>query len=526
MMKIVSIITLFIFSFSAPLPLQVMADSNPIVEYFVIFYPSISPNGDGVKDTSPVKLRITTPCNYISLTLEDTLLTTVFDTLFAASNPDTGEYSFEWTGLDSTASLLPEGAYLLHLYSTNDTSSWNDYREVYVDITAPGVRIDRIEPGIYLPGIPGKEERVLIYYTLTDIGDGDSLTASISWPDETVEILEPEWEGPGSYSISWSGDVTLPDGYYSVYFRMDDEAGNGSSDEAFFEVDNAGPAIAFIDSVAHYANHTPDVMEGTCFDRNGVKDIALTWNNSSTFPPDSTLAVGDTIHWFFNIGDSVRADGEYIEGQYKLEVSCSDSFDHDSKKVMSFYIDTTPPPPPHLNPPPPRVNERELMIIGVSDENEADSVFIYHTNGVDTVLIKKKLMLDEFSATLDLFDGDNTVWALAKDMAGNFSTPSNSINVEYRVTDETTFPEVFRSPGYFKIYSTRQIQAVEIRIFTINGELVRKLYGHGPAEKVSVYWNLLNEDGVEVNNGPYLVVITTEYQGSRKVEKKIIAVVR
>ena len=155
-----------------------------------------------------------------------------------------------------------------------------------------------------------------------------------------------------------------------------------------------------------------------------------------------------------------------------------------------------------------------------------DSIYIYHTNGTDTVLTKKKLMLDEFSVTLDLFDGNNTVWGFSKDMAGNFSTASNSINVEYRVTDETTFPEVFRSPGYFKIYSTKQIKSVEIRIFTINGKLVRKIHGYGPAETVSLYWDLLNEDGEEVNNGPYLVVIKTEYQGSRRVDKKLIAVVR
>jgi len=508
------------------LPVNGHGEPDPIVDYFVIFYPSISPNGDGVKDYSPVKLHISSQCNYLALTLEDTLLTTVFDTLFSKSEPDTGEYTFNWTGLDSTAALLPDGKYVLHLYTENDTSSWNEYKEVVVDTTRPVVTIDRIEPGIFLPGIPGKEDRIIIYYTLTNIGPGDSTTASITRPDETVEMMDLHEEVSGDHSIEWSGDESIPDGYYTVSFRVDDEAGNSSSDNGFFEVDNAGPAIVFVDSLPYYTNNTPQVIEGTCFDRNGVEGLELSWNNSPPVAPDSTFEVGDTLHWLFNVEDSVKSQGVYVEGQYKLSVSCSDSFGHSTTKVMTFYIDTTPPAPPYLRPVPARVNDRELVIVGEADKSEADSVLIRYTDEVDTVLIKKRLLLDEFSATLDLFDGNNTVWAFAKDKAGNSSSISNVINVEYRVVDELVFPEVFRSADYFRIYSTKEIQSVQVKIFTINGRLVRTLSKYGPASKFEIMWDLLNEDGSEVNNGPYLAVITIEYPGSRRVEKKLIAVVR
>jgi len=281
---------------------------------------------------------------------------------------------------------------------------------------------------------------------------------------------------------------------------VDDEAGNSSSDNGFFEVDNAGPAIVFVDSLPYYTNNTPQVIEGTCFDRNGVEGLELSWNNSPPVAPDSTFEVGDTLHWLFNVEDSVKSQGVYVEGQYKLSVSCSDSFGHSTTKVMTFYIDTTPPAPPYLRPVPARVNDRELVIVGD--------------------------LLDEFSATLDLFDGNNTVWAFAKDKAGNSSSISNVINVEYRVVDELVFPEVFRSADYFRIYSTKEIQSVQVKIFTINGRLVRTLSKYGPASKFEIMWDLLNEDGSEVNNGPYLAVITIEYPGSRRVEKKLIAVVR
>jgi len=501
-------------------------ESNQIIDYFIIYYPSISPNGDGIKDSTPIKLHIPSPCNTVAVTVEDTLLTTVFDTLFSTSAPDTGEYTFSWDGTDSSGTLLPEDRYIIHLHAENDTTTTDEYREMVVDTTSPSVTLERIEPGIYLPGIEGKEERVIFYYSLSNIGSGDSITITLKYPDLTEEVLLIDRKTSGNYTLEWSGDETLADGYYTITIRADDEAGNYGNDSGQFEVDTKAPDISITTELPERTNNPPDNICGWCSDRNGIEGPTFTWKKIYQIQPDTIYAENDTLFWRVDIEDSVLSGGIPIEGAYELSVSCSDTFGHLSEESISFHIDITPPPPPSLYSLPARVIDKEIDVTGISDKEQADYISLFHLVGNDTSIATKKLVVSEFTFLVELIEGENTFWAIAEDEAGNVSAPSNTLRVEYRVSNELRVPEVFREANYFRVYSQSQINSVTVEIFTVNGEHVRKLSSTGASPRIDILWDLKNDDGEPVNNGPYLVVFRIEYPGRTSIEKRLIAVVR
>jgi len=501
-------------------------ESNPIIDYFIIYYPSISPNGDGIKDSTPIKVHIPSPCNTVAVTVEDTLLTTVFDTLFSISTPDTGEYTFSWDGTDSSGTLLPEDRYIIHLHAENDTTTTDEYREMVVDTTCPSITLERIEPGIYLPGMEGKEERVIFYYSLSNIGPGDSITITMKYPDLTEEVLLIDRKTSGNHAMEWSGDETLADGYYTITIRADDEAGNYGQDSGQFEVDTKAPDISFTTEVPERTNNPPKTICGWCYDRNGIDGPTFTWKNIYQIQPDTIYSENDTLFWRVDIEDSVLSGGIPIEGAYELGVSCADTFGHSSEESISFHIDITAPPPPTLYSLPARVIDKEIDISGISDKDRADYISLYHIVGNDTSIATKKLVVSEFTFSVELTEGDNTFWAIAEDEAGNMSTPSNTVRVEYRISNELRVPEVFREVDYFRVYSQSQINSVTVEIFTVNGEHVRKLSSNGPSQRIDIPWDLKNDDGKPVNNGPYLVIFRIEYSGRTSIEKRLIAVVR
>ena len=497
-----------------------------LIEYFIIFYPSISPNGDGVQDSSLVKIRPAKSCNSFSLTLEDTLSGSTIDTILSLANPDTIEYKDVWDGKDSLGAMLPEGCYKLHLHASSDSTTENFYSFVFVDTTTPTVHLDSIEPGIYTPGVPGTPEKIKLYYTNSGFSAKDSLRADVIDADGNAEEVPVAGKVDGHYSVEWSTSENAPDGFYTVSFVASDNAGNKSISNGTFEVDTAPPAIAFIDSIPTSTNHPAELVKGSCFDRNGVKDLILVWCNADTIPPDTTYMSGDTLIWTLNIADSIKANGSYIEKQYSLKVLCNDTFGHENTKAFTFTIDITPPPAPVLHPIPSSSLESEITISGSVDESEADSIVVYYTSGVDTVSISIPLLAESFSATVELSEETTTIWAVAKDKAGNVSAPSNFFTVKYSKEDAYSFPEVFRGADHFVIYTKEQAQSVEIEIFSIDGRLVRRMQDSRPATKFDLRWNLRNDDGEPVKNGPYLVVFKTSFGSSRRVDKKLIAVVR
>ena len=496
-----------------------------IVDHIAIDYPSISPNGDGVRDSSAVIVALQEPALRLVVTLEDTLSAAVVDTLLDIGNPAAQSYETVWNGTDSLGAPLPEGGYRLRFLVTGGATPEEYTRTVIVDVTRPLITLDRIEPGVYTPDIGGASDEVLIYFYLADLAEPDSVEITITDPLGLETTVPHGAMANGLQSVPWAGGEEAADGFHRLSLRAFDEAGNGSADTTgSINVDTKGPDLSFIDPLDGTVREVPLTQEGYCWDRNGVEEPTLVWNGGDPFPPHSTFWQGDTLFWSFDLRDSVLVGGVYVERSCTLQVLCSDLPGREAEESMAFTIDLTAPSPPVLNPPVSPVRTPDYDVVGTSPDGA--SVTVFRAAGTDTASYQEALLLEIFSVPVVLHLGENEIWAVVEDEAGNPSDPSGSILVVYDDAAGIYYPEAFRGPDSFEIMTETEALGVEIAIFTLTGEEVVILTEQGPATRFDVGWSLLNGDGEEVRNGPYLVVITVEYASGKRTEKNFIAVVR
>jgi hypothetical protein len=248
---------------------------------------------------------------------------------------------------------------------------------------------------------------------------------------------------------------------------------------------------------------------------------------SARFSPDSTWADADTIYWRFDTPDTVNGDAGYVEGGYILKSFARDPFNNQSDEQLSFKVDRTAPSPPLIADPPERMIHNELDIY-IDFDGDSDSLLVFRQAGasIDSTwfITAGSSPNDPFGITL--LEGLNEIWAIARDDAGNTSEPSNTVSTTLDPATGISYPEVFRGPDSFQIVTEGTASSVTIEIYDITGGSIRKITEHGPGTSFDIPWDLTNDDGETVRNGPCLVVITIEQAGGRTVDKAFIAVVR
>ena len=127
---------------------------------------------------------------------------------------------------------------------------------------------------------------------------------------------------------------------------------------------------------------------------------------------------------------------------------------------------------------------------------------------------------------MTLAEGLNEIWAVSNDRAGNVGPASNTVSTVLDPSTGISYPEVFREPGSFQIVSAGTASSVTLEIYDLRGERIRRIVSPGPAVSFDIPWDLTNDAGEEVRNGPCLVVIVIETAGGSLVDKAFIAVVR
>jgi hypothetical protein len=503
------------------------APQGPLVDYFVVQYPSISPNGDGIRDSSIVRVGLAGACSTLLLTLEDASGVPL-DTLLAAADVPPGAAAAVWRGRDAGGSALPEGAYRLRLAVTRGSLFEEHERAAVVDLTAPLARVERIEPGIYAPGVPGTADTVLIYCSVARYGPGDTLAMTILNPANGAERRSISISGDGLYRAAWGAPPTAADGIYRIALVAADEGGNASADTAAFDVDTKGPDQAFIEPPPTYTNVPPSVIRGRAYDRNGVRGLELVWRGGAPFPPDSVYMARDTLFWRFDVADSLLAGGSYREGRYVLAASCSDMFagsKHRTRIETTFDLDFTAPTAPALDRPISPAREPSVFVRGTTEWPGTKYVYVSRTAATDTT-IRYEPAGAEFAVAMPLRRGTNVIRAIAEDRALNASAPSNAVTVVYEPANTVAWPEAFRGPDAFRVYSAEPALQVTVDIYTVSGSRVASLRENGPAQSFVIEWDLRNDDGEEVRNGPYLAVIAVRYESRTATYKEFVAVVR
>ncbi len=499
----------------------------------IINFPSISPNGDGIKDDLSASMILAGPVDSLVLTIEDNAGTEVFDTLFFLSPCPEGEYSAAWYGTDSLGTQLGEGEYAMKLYESTASVSEILVRTVKIDVTAPQIEIDRIEPGSFSPGYPDSSADVSVYYAVTGFETGCGLTITITDPDEESDYYLLEVTADGDYFYTFKPTDDWTDGLYTIDLMITDEAGNSGTSSGALYIDTEGPVISFLTDIPSDTVAVPPSITGFCHDISGTQDtIDMSWGQyddednyveSAFFLPDSTWPRADTLYWRFDLPDSLTGVTSYDEGSYTLKVVAEDNYGHRKQKSKTFTLDRTAPVAPVINNNSGRVvlPELELDIIYDDDDTEFFSIFKAFEGDTTENHIPKQL-----PPTVDLEQGTSSIWVTAEDKAGNISDISNVITVDYDISYLVEVPEVFRGPDNFRIVTIEPARQIVVEIYDLGGEEVRTLYGVGPDTVFNIGWDLLNNDGDTVNNGPFLVVMTIDYGTRRSVEKNFIAVVR
>ena len=495
----------------------------------LIDFPSISPDGDGVKDSMTVTIELGAALDTLMLTVEDKSSPAVYDTLLFEVPSEAGEKTASWDGTDAASALLPEGSYDLRLYEAGGTST---LRTVIIDTTAAVVTLDRIEPGVYSPGRPDTSAAVTVYFDISGWGEGTAASLTVTGPESFVSTSQVEVAGDGSWSARWKS-ASAPSGGYAAEVSTLDEAGNSSSDSGNFMVDSDGPGIELITQVPSNTREVPAELAGAAWDMSGAPGVELSWtgpgeDESGRFAPDSSRTDADTLYFVFETPDTVSGEVSYVEGGYTLKVFAVDAFGRQSTGQLQFALDRTPPEPPVIAPLPPRVIY-EVLEVDLSWGEGVDSVFVYRAHEGDTTRVGRSA--EAVGAgdrpTVVLGEGENSIFASAVDRAGNSSGYSSARDVFLDVSAGTSYPEAFRGPGIFQVVLASEAASVRVEIFDMRGERVRRLHGGGPGRTFEIVWDLLDDDGDQVRNGAYFAVILVDREGGEAVlEKSFVAVVR
>ena len=496
-----------------------------------ISYPSISPNGDGVQDQMSIVITLSGAVDSLVVTIEDSVTRNAYDTLLAVAPAAAGDYATVWDGTDDGGSTLPEGEYLLHCFESTGGIPESLLRTVVIDTTAPQVAIDRIEPGVYAPGWPDETAAVTVYFTVAGWETGASARMTVVDPDEIETVTPLAVDGDGQWTGVWQ-DADAASGVHTATVTVQDEAGNSDHDAGPFLVDADGPVTAFVTAIPSNTREVPREIVGKSHDLAGIASLQLSWTGtdnaeSDRFDPDSTWLAADTLYFRFDTPDTVNGETSYVEGSYILKAIARDPFENQSSKQLSFRLDRTAPAPPVIAPPPARVIEAELEL-SVTWSSGSDTLVLYRLHGGETVTsrIPTTIIGPSNPPTVMLGEGENAIWAVASDKAGNTSGVSGTVTTVYDPSTRMTYPEAFRGPDRFQIVTDRTVSSVEVTMYDMRGERVRRLSAAGPGTRFDLEWDLRTDDGEDVRNGAYLAVIEIDFGSSRTVEKGFIAVVR
>jgi flagellar hook assembly protein FlgD len=193
---------------------------------------SVSPNGDGVADSTTIRYTLGAP---------GTVTATVLDadgvalaTLFSEAKP-VGAQSFRWL-----ADALPDGN-----YSVLISAKTLDGREVAASIP---VSVNRTLsfvsalPAILSPNADGRSDSVRGSFTLA--ADAD-VTVTVRSGAVLAATLLAARLGPGAHAVDWDGTVAgaaVPDGVYRMVVEATTPLGTASQ-AASLTVDTVAPAL-------------------------------------------------------------------------------------------------------------------------------------------------------------------------------------------------------------------------------------------------------------------------------------------
>lgn len=475
-----------------------------------------SPNGDGVNDTTVVSFTTSSEAKSVRLYID--VVDASEDTVAVLADGeefDTGETEFLWDGLMTGGSPAPEGVYEFVIVAADDHYTTPPSSiSAGLDVTPPHFTTN-IHPNPYTPDIPLADSVLAIEMSVTSAEGGDLIAATISTrePPETLctYSLAP---ADSTYLCEWNGREGA-DGLYDVYVRSSDPAGNFM--EAHYEVDLdvEAPAISIESPAESFLDYIPTTYWVTATDRNGVDSLKVRFYAGSDYMvPEGYPQAECCYDW----PESLR-----IEDEFLLECLALDGQGHWGSNFRSVLVDTTLPERPVIEALPEKVGAPSLTVDGTGTAEDSVKVYL---NGE----MKKRAKISEagsWSVTLTLALGVNTVYAVSSDLAGNVSSPSETVQVEYTEATGIKVPEEFTGDSAIEINLAREAGRIVIRVLSLEGSHITTITRDSPGLYNEIEWDLADAGGKQVKNGVYVFVIEVIYaDGGSEIEKKAVIVSR
>lgn len=568
-----------VFSSALPLLLLGIAVALPAAPVFVTgpFYTrAFSPNGDGVRDTCVINFLASGTSDSLDLIqlgiYAETAVPPHPDSLRAAPPPRSlvtqglrTQAGYIWSGRagddSETQPLLPDGFYYLHILLREGADSLWLATPIQLELNTAGPDLAALalEPSPYFTPLQDGADSVLqLLFSSADFDTlTDSATASVlramedgSWLEVTELERDPGYatiaDGLGRFRLLWDGrdsEAAIVDGSYRLQLTLGDDAGNpavgGSAD---CNLDARAPSISLVDlggpvdggqTFALHPDSLPDSLVVQVSDRNGVLtcsgalDSTVVYDQAGRLLPQSSPG---THFYAFDLPASWGAPGDPL-GSHHFYIDAVDLPGNRKAELgspfnLTLILDGEAPPVPTLDP----VASEQIQPL-VTLRGHCDEIAIAIELAEDGLRAGSAVtdINGRFTLPVLLSPGSHVWTATAVDEAGNRSAPSAGLTLRYTPGPALRIPGRLRSGTgeTIQINTRAPATAVILRVYSLDGELLRRLDAEGGPEQFSLRWDLRDAGGRAVMDGLCVLNLEIVYaSGEREHERKVVAIVR
>jgi len=337
-----------------------------------------------------------------------------------------------------------------------------------------------------------------------------SATATVTGPSATVSQIDIKYGEEVLYDLSSSTDSDDPTVFAKgkideIYLRLDLHGG--------FELSETSSSVALfkgVDDSAEEVSGSQEINEGTGW-------AELIFHLDPVFNPALDRHSRDDTYW--------------VDASAVSTTGSSNDFD------FYFVYDTTSPEVPDFGIASFNSATGTVSVSGTteSDASDPQGVEIF-LNGQSQGTVTAYATGDFSKDNLSLVTGDNFITVQSTDRAGNKSTLSGSLHLEYN--PQSLLSLVVRSSHVVRsgsatipvrvIYSVTEPAEVAILVYNLHGEIVKEWSEWvSPGEEPEWSWFGENMYGEMVNNGVYILKVTARDGGGRTDnETKLLGVLR
>ncbi|MBA7643186.1 hypothetical protein ES703_50905 [subsurface metagenome] len=337
-----------------------------------------------------------------------------------------------------------------------------------------------------------------------------SATASVAGPSATVSQIYIEYGGEVLYDLALSTDSDNPTVFAKgkideIYLRLDLHSG--------FELSETSTSIVLFKGVGDSAEE----VSGSQEINQGTGWAELIFHLDPVFNPNVDHHSRDDLYWVD--ASAVGTGGSTNDFDFYF------IYDTISPEVPDFGVSS-------FNSSTGRINLSGSTRADASDPQEVEIFLNGESQGTVTADGAGSFSKDNIS----LAAGDNFITVQSSDKAGNKSSLSGSLHLNYN--PESLLSLVIRSSHVVRsgsatipvsiIYSVTQPAQVTIHIYNLQGEIVKEWSEWvSPGEEPEWSWSGDNMYGEIVNNGVYILKVSADDGGGRRENvTKLLGVLR